>query len=182
MTPRFADHTDVVVVRNVFADFLPTRLALVFDYVRHLSQPLLYPYCYTIIKLWVVDPRSCVQRYKWLEIVEGSKHGTPWRKAGAGDSDRAGATAMIAKTSNGNQSTDPRDAYIMIGVDEEGAHHIYRTRDETVHVIRDGKRTYRQELHGRSVNQWINYVRGKRGWKYRDLFVDLGDFANSRIN
>ena len=91
---------------------------------------------------------------------------------------------MIAKQSNSEKRTDPRDAYIQIGVDSEGAHHIYRTRDETVHVIRDGQRSYRIDLLKRrkTVNDWIRHVSCKRGWKYRDLYVDLGDFADSRIN
>ena len=89
---------------------------------------------------------------------------------------------MSTKHSPRHQSTDPRDSYIMVGVDQEGAHHIYRTRDETVHVIKNGQRTYRQELDGRSVNAWITFVSERRGWKYRDLHIDMADFASSRIN
>ena len=88
---------------------------------------------------------------------------------------------MSTNVRSSDKRTDPRDSYIQIGVDQEGAHHLYRTEDETVHVIRDGQRTYRQDLDGRSINEWINYVRGKRGWKHRDLFVDLSDFATSRV-
>lgn len=89
---------------------------------------------------------------------------------------------MSTKHSPTQETTGVRDAYILVGVDNENCHHLYRTKDETVLVVRDGRVTYRYDLDGRSVNDWIRYVRQKRGWKYRDLHINMADFANSRIN
>ena len=90
---------------------------------------------------------------------------------------------MSTKHSPSQKRTDPRDAYIQIGVDNENCHHLYRTKDETVLVVRDGKLTYRYDLleKGKTVNDWIRYVRQKRGWKFRDLHIDMADFAADRI-
>ena len=92
---------------------------------------------------------------------------------------------MSTKAHTGQESTDPRDAYIMIGVDDEtGAHHLYRTKDEQILVVEDGQLTHRFDLVKRrsNVNEYIRHVSEVRGWRFRDLYVDMADFADSRIN
>jgi hypothetical protein len=36
---------------------------------------------------------------------------------------------------NARKRTDPRPAYIELGDDTDGASHVYRTTDETIHVV-----------------------------------------------
>lgn len=72
---------------------------------------------------------------------------------------------------NATGSTDPRPNYIEIGEDNEGAHHCYATRDETIHVIQDGERTHVEVLNGRPVDDWIQYVKARRGWRTQRLYA-----------
>ena len=81
------------------------------------------------------------------------------------------------------QTTDPRDDYIPVGVDEEGAHHVYRTTDESVHVIENGGRTQRENLEavGQTINAWIDYVAHERGWESQQLFKTMADSLTGAV-
>lgn len=91
---------------------------------------------------------------------------------------------MSTKHARGQKRTDPRDAYIQIGIDDEtGAHHLYRTHDEQIMVVRDGQITYRYDLleEGKHINDWVRYVSQKRGWRYRELYIDMADAVDSSL-
>ncbi|WP_222913543.1 hypothetical protein [Natrinema sp. SYSU A 869] len=81
------------------------------------------------------------------------------------------------------QSTGPREDYIPIGTDTEGAHHVYRTTDESVHVIGDGERTVRYDLEGlhKSIDDWIDYIDARRdGFETQHLYKTLsGSLENT---
>jgi hypothetical protein len=81
------------------------------------------------------------------------------------------------ETVSARSRTDHRPDYLLIGVDTEDAHHVYRTTDETVHVIHDTTRTYRYDLETleRSINDWIDYVQTNRGFATQHLYTTLAD-------
>jgi len=85
---------------------------------------------------------------------------------------------LVARQSDADTeptSTDPRDAYIPIGVDTKGGHHVYRTTDETVFAIEGGRVTQRYDVSERSVNDWIDYVADRRGWESQELYKTAAD-------
>jgi len=85
---------------------------------------------------------------------------------------------LVARQSDADTeptSTDPRDAYIPIGVDTKGGHHVYRTTDETVFAIEGGRVTQRYDVSERSVNDWIDYVADRRGWESQELHKTAAD-------
>jgi hypothetical protein len=67
--------------------------------------------------------------------------------------------------SNVSARSTGREDYIVIGVDQIGASHVYRTFDETVLVIDDGEIEHRYDLEalGKDVNEWIEFVEWRRG-------------------
>jgi hypothetical protein len=91
---------------------------------------------------------------------------------------------MSTKANTQQESTDPRDDYIHIGIDTHDASHVYRTKDETVLVIEDGEITHKIDLIRRrkSVNDWIEHVKITRGFEEQHLFKSMADFAGSRVN
>ncbi len=84
-------------------------------------------------------------------------------------------TTTTHETVSEAPTADPRPTYLPIGTDGEGAHHVYRTIDESVHVINDGKRIHREDLGERSVNEWLAYVADVRGWTEQHLYVTPGE-------
>src|SRR6056297_1702624 len=76
------------------------------------------------------------------------------------------------------QTTDPRADYISVGIDNEGAHHVYRTSDESVHVIENGERTVRYDLEDieKTIDDWIDYIADRRGgFEVQYLFKTMAD-------
>lgn len=62
-----------------------------------------------------------------------------------------------------------RPKYIPLGVDELGNHHVYRTDDETIHVVNDGQRHHVETLlHPWNVDEWMKHVDDKYGWADRE--------------
>jgi hypothetical protein len=61
-----------------------------------------------------------------------------------------------------------RDHYIHLGIDSEGASHVYRTTDETIFCIEaDGTRSYRfdvSEMGHRAADDYVAHVGDARGW------------------
>lgn len=88
---------------------------------------------------------------------------------------------MSTKHPTQRKRSDPRPNYSLLGIDEEGAHHIHDTRTNAVHVItQDGDRELVQDLDGHRVSEWMTYVAGRRGWSTRYLFDSAGDaFADA---
>jgi hypothetical protein len=82
---------------------------------------------------------------------------------------------------NAGKRTDPRPAYIELADDTDGASHVYRTTDETIHVVQDGKRVQRFSLGTRTVDDYVKFVRDDvegRGWKNRRyIAADEDPFA-----
>lgn len=69
-------------------------------------------------------------------------------------------------------STAVRPPTVFLGVDSAGAHHVYRTRTETVHVVHpDRGRTHTERLRGRHADEWMAFVADRRGWARRDYGV-----------
>lgn len=78
------------------------------------------------------------------------------------------------------KSTAVRPTYVPLGTDSEGRHHVYRTDDETVHVVDpDGGRTRRESLGTRPVDDWMDFVAYRRGWARRqygrDRIADISE-------
>ena len=82
-----------------------------------------------------------------------------------------------------DRGTDPRPNYIDTGTDTDGADHIYRTIDETVHVITpSGDREHVEALDGRSIHEWMTFVATKRGWSRQLLVESFGEFLDQATN
>ena len=76
----------------------------------------------------------------------------------------------IARNRNG-----VRPAYIWLGEDTEGASHVYRTIDETIHVVQDGERVQRFALGARTIDDYVKFVRDEvdgRDWQNRRYYTD----------
>jgi hypothetical protein len=73
------------------------------------------------------------------------------------------------------ESTAVRPTYVPLGVDAEGRHHVYRTTNETVHVVgRDCGREHVEPIGRRPVDEWMTFVAERRGWDRRDYGQGLG--------
>lgn len=79
-----------------------------------------------------------------------------------------------------DDTTQIRPAHIVLGVDDDGATHHYRTTDETIHVIgRDGGREHVERLGHQSVDAWMQYVERKCGWSTQQYYRDTGNMVRS---
>jgi hypothetical protein len=87
------------------------------------------------------------------------------------------------ETVSARSRTDPRPDYILVGIDTEGAHHVYRTTDESVHVIDNTERTYRYDLEAleQTIDDWIEYVTTRRGFTTQHLYTTLADSLTDAI-
>lgn len=64
------------------------------------------------------------------------------------------------------RSNDPRDDYILLGIDAEGSHHVYRTYAEEVVVVEGTERVWCEDVAGVSVDEWMSHIADVRGWDY----------------
>lgn len=75
------------------------------------------------------------------------------------------------------RSTAVRPRTILLGIDEAGAHHVWRTRRDVVHVVHpDRGRTHRQRLRGHSIEEYMAHVESQRGFadpRYGVSFIDM---------
>ncbi|RZH67738.1 hypothetical protein [Natrinema altunense] len=79
---------------------------------------------------------------------------------------------------NARKRTDPRPAYIELGDDTDGAFYVYRTTDETIHVVQDSQRVQKFVLNGRSVDEYVKFVRDEVegcDWEDRRYVADDED-------
>jgi hypothetical protein len=66
---------------------------------------------------------------------------------------------MTRSEPNTRKRTDPRPAYTQLDKDTGGASHVYRTADETIHAVQDGKRTEEFVLGLRTIDDYVTFVR-----------------------
>jgi len=71
---------------------------------------------------------------------------------------------MQSNTPHSESRSGYRPTYIWLGKDNAGADHVYRTSDETIHVIDGTRRSHREPLGDRRVEEWLDYVDQQRGW------------------
>jgi len=90
---------------------------------------------------------------------------------------------MATNTSHDRQksSVNVRPAYIELGTDATGASHVYRTTDETIHVVADGGREHVADVADRPVDDWMTFVRQERGWADEQYGVGLVDMLQQRV-
>ncbi|QCW04935.1 hypothetical protein FGF80_04240 [Natrinema pallidum] len=68
-----------------------------------------------------------------------------------------------------------RPDYIELGEDTAGASHVYRTFDETVLGVQNGELVQRFDLNGRSVDEYVKFVRDEvddRDWADHHYYAD----------
>lgn len=92
---------------------------------------------------------------------------------------------MKPEMPNRKKRTGVRPTYIELGEDTKGAWHLFRTVDETIHVVQDGARIQRFDLDGTSADEYVQFVRDDvddRDWATRkflaadeDPFTDIAD-------
>jgi hypothetical protein len=85
---------------------------------------------------------------------------------------------MKESNPNARKRTDPRPNYIPLGGDTDGASHVYRTTDETIHVVQDGERVQQFSLGTRTVDDYVKFVRDDvegREWENRRYIADDED-------
>ena len=88
---------------------------------------------------------------------------------------------MSKSYSQPQESTDPRDDYIIVGTDTRGVHHCYDTQTETVHLIHPNGSRERKLLGQHSINEYIDAVENTHGWDSQRLFKTFADFAGDRL-
>lgn len=69
-----------------------------------------------------------------------------------------------------------RPRHILLGVDICGAHHIYQTVTETVHIVREDGGRGRRLLDAGDVDDYMDAVRDAHGWaheRYGQSAADL---------
>jgi hypothetical protein len=81
----------------------------------------------------------------------------------------------------GTTGTDYRPAYILVGVDDRGAHHLWDRETDTVHIIREDGGRGRKLLDGGDVNEYADAVADAYGWQSRRLHRTLGDAWNNGV-
>jgi len=91
---------------------------------------------------------------------------------------------MTTYTTTSQKRTDRhRPAYILLGVDDRGAHHVYRALDETVHVVHpDAGRVQRHEPARRvDLENWMATVAEQFGWADRFYGQSLATLARETL-
>lgn len=86
--------------------------------------------------------------------------------------------SMKESDANARKRTDPRPTYIQLGQDTDGASHVYRTTDETIHVVQDCERVKKFVLDSRTVDDYVKFVRDEvdgREWENRRYIADDED-------
>ncbi|ELY53996.1 hypothetical protein [Natronolimnohabitans innermongolicus] len=69
----------------------------------------------------------------------------------------------------------PRPTYIELGDNTEGASHVYRTSDGTIHVVPDGLLIQKCVLNVHFVDDYVKFVRDRvdnRDWADRHYYAD----------
>jgi hypothetical protein len=86
---------------------------------------------------------------------------------------RSAAHQGAARTTDVS-NTDPRPDYIPLGVDGDGAHHVWDRRTDTIHIVHDDGSRGRRLLGDHSVDDWMAAVDDAQGWTSRRYgsFVD----------
>lgn len=82
---------------------------------------------------------------------------------------------MSTNACTSGESIDPRPNYFALGVDETGAHHCYCTKTDRVYAVADGDVSHVQDLNGRSLDEWMEFVDVRRGWDSRRYGRSLVD-------
>jgi len=77
------------------------------------------------------------------------------------------ATEKVAAHDTDATRTDPRPDYIPLGVDADGAHHVWDRTTDTIHIVHDDGSRGRRLLGGNSVDDWMDAVADARGWATR---------------
>jgi hypothetical protein len=59
-----------------------------------------------------------------------------------------------------------RPKHLLLGVDERGAHHIYQTSTETIHIVHeDGSRGRRVVPADKTIDEYMGVVADAHGWR-----------------
>lgn len=76
----------------------------------------------------------------------------------------------------GEESIDARGPINYVGTDGDGADHYHAPYEGRVWVVQDGEIVHEEDLAGRPIDHWIDYVRSERGaWiecHYHDTFEE----------
>jgi hypothetical protein len=85
------------------------------------------------------------------------------------------ATNDSAALQTAAHDTDPRPNHIPLGVDAQGASHVYDTVSETVHIVHEDGSRGRRCLGDHTVEDWMDAVEDAHGWASKRYGVPLAD-------
>ena len=89
---------------------------------------------------------------------------------------------MSTNTRSTQERTAVRPRYVSLGVDADGSHHVYRTVDESIHVVHcERGREHVEHIARRPVDEWMVFVDERRGWDERHYGVGLAEMAARAI-
>lgn len=87
---------------------------------------------------------------------------------------------MSSKAPDGEKGIDLPTHADHIGVDGDGRDHYFSGYEETIYVLRDGKRVHVQQFEDcTGLAQWVEGIAGKYGWT--DLYYRDGTTADFLI-
>lgn len=121
-----------------------------------------------------------------LDRTPDARRFTDMRKRPPAETGEPGSTTipMATNVSRAEKRTDRsrvRPDYIFLGVDARGAHQIYDTTTETVHIIHDDGSRGRRLLDAGDVDDYMAAVRDAHGWEREHYGVLLVDELARRV-
>lgn len=76
---------------------------------------------------------------------------------------------MTRYTCTKEKRTDPRPAFVYLGVDTQNGSHVYHIPSESVYTIEGTSVAYHESLDGHPISTYLEYVADRRGWTTRSL-------------
>lgn len=91
-------------------------------------------------------------------------------------------TSSNPEKDTGTTGTDYRSAYLRVGVDERGAHHLWDRETDTVHIILPSGGRERKLLDAGDIYDYLDAVGDAHGWKTRRLYETFGDAISKQVS
>lgn len=77
--------------------------------------------------------------------------------------------------------TDVRPAFLNLGIDGTGKHHVWDRKTNTVHIIHEDGSRGRKLLGDKSIEEYVVTVGDVRGWSNQELYRSFGDVVSNTV-